>query len=160
MLPGVQGDKMKTAGRIDANQTHIAGFFIHGAPRTKKTSQRIVRIGKHAKILPSKAHEEWFAIAMSQGATIRRQLKAAGVLLPITGQVAVKATFYRDALRGDATGYYQALADALQMPHGKRGGLGIVVDDKQIAHWDGSRLDKDKGNPRIEVEITALAAGK
>ncbi len=76
-----------------------------------------------------------------------------GAKLPITGPVSIEATFYRDALRGDAAGYYQALADLIQEPHGKRGGLGIILDDKQIQHWDGTRLDKDKGNPRIEVTV-------
>lgn len=59
------------------------------------------------------------------------------------------AIFYRDAERGDAVGYYQALADILQK-------AGVVADDKWIVCWDGSRLKKDSKNPRVEVTITEV----
>jgi len=59
------------------------------------------------------------------------------------------AIFYRDADRGDAVGYYQALADSLEA-------AGVVADDKWIKQWDGSRLAKDANRPRIEVVLTAL----
>ena len=64
-----------------------------------------------------------------------------------TVPVNVSAAFYRDKLTGDAVGYYQALADALE--EGR-----IVENDRLIVSWDGSRLLKDAKNPRIELEIT------
>jgi len=66
--------------------------------------------------------------------------------LPITDEVNCRALFYRDALRGDAVGYYQALADALEE-------AGIVKNDRLIVSWDGSRLLKDADIPRIEVTL-------
>lgn len=59
------------------------------------------------------------------------------------------AIFYRDALRGDAVGYYQGLADALKS-------AGVLSDDKWIVQWDGSRLAKNTKRPRIEVTLRAL----
>ena len=59
------------------------------------------------------------------------------------------ATFYRDAERGDATGYYQGLADVLQE-------IGVVTDDKHLTQWDGSRLLVDKANPRVVVTLTPV----
>ena len=43
--------------------------------------------------------------------------------------------------------------------HGKesRKGLGIIRDDSQISHWDGSRLFVDRHRPRVEVTLTVLA---
>ena len=59
------------------------------------------------------------------------------------------AIFYREKNIGDAVGYYQALADALESS-------GIVSDDKWITQWDGSRLAKDATRSRIEVTLTAI----
>lgn len=55
----------------------------------------------------------------------------------------------RDADRGDLVGYLQGLADLLE----KRG---VVANDKWIQSWDGSRLAKDKANPRVELTLTPL----
>ena len=62
------------------------------------------------------------------------------------------AIFYREKDLGDAVGYYQGLADALEA-------AGVVTDDKWIVQWDGSRLRKDKQRPRIEVTLTAVSDG-
>lgn len=37
-----------------------------------------------------------------------------------------------------------------------RKGLGIIADDEQVVHWDGTRLYVDKVRPRIEVEINVI----
>ena len=63
------------------------------------------------------------------------------------------ALFYRQKRIGDANGYYQGLADALEA-------AGVLADDKWIVQWDGSRLRKDKDRPRIEVTLTAVSDGK
>lgn len=112
--------------------------------------------------MPSEAYLEWFDNAMSQAPTIRRTLLNGGYELPIKGPVSIRATFYRERLSGDATGFYQALADWLQESrineNGRttRNGAGIIEDDSQIGHWDGSRLAKDANCPRIVVEIEVL----
>jgi len=122
----------------------LVAFTIPGAPRTKKTSNRIVRAGKFTKVLPSKAHEAWFDAVFLETKT--RARRATKVDLPINHPVNVRALFYREALTGDATGYYQALADLLEA-------AGVVTNDKLLVSWDGSRLSKDSESPRIEVFI-------
>lgn len=140
-------------------------FEIESPPRTKKTSNRIVRIkcrdGRtFQKIMPSKAYMTWFKAAMRQVLMIRTLARDQGVSLPLSGPVHVSAVFYRDADRGDLTGYEQALADFLQEPlfRPKRNGAGVIRDDRQVVSWDGSRLDVDRSRPRIEVMVRALGA--
>lgn len=118
-------------------------MVIYGAPRTKKTSNRIVRAGKRPRVLPSEAFERWASAAVPQMRVCWSGRAA------ISKPVNVAALFYRDAYRGDAVGYYQALADALQA-------AGVVVDDKWIVSWDGSRMEKDAERPRIELEISEV----
>lgn len=69
-----------------------------------------------------------------------------GLVLPWRGNLNCCALFYRDRLTGDAVGYYQALADALEE-------AGIVENDRLIVSWNGSQLLKDAKNPRIEVSL-------
>ena len=190
-------------------------FTVPGAPRTKKTSSRLVWVGERRKffgaqesilasfqngisltalvgrhgdaavsaalreavrelrgfnkILPSEAHEEWFKQAMQYAPLIVGQLRRAGVELPITEGVKIEAIFYRDANRGDLTGYMQGLADWMQAPgYSKptakhpipkqiRTGAGIIRDDVQILSWGDSHLEIDRKNPRIEVTVFPVA---
>lgn len=124
-------------------------FTVPGPPRTKKTSNRIVRAGRFHKVLPSKAFEEWNRVAQMHLANRSNltNLGEIGLALPWRGAINCCATFYRQAAIGDATGFYQALADALQE-------AGIVENDRLLVSWDGSRLKKDAKNPRIEVVLT------
>jgi hypothetical protein len=41
-------------------------------------------------------------------------------------------------------------------PRLKRRGLGVIKDDRLIQSWDGSRLDLDRNNPRVELVIQKL----
>jgi hypothetical protein len=136
-------------------------------------------------VQPSENYIEWFDRQYLMRASLHSQLAAAGVRLPIMEPVAIKALIYREALRGDWTGYVDAIGDAIQAdvwqcqeckkktitlancPHcgasiarmrQARRGLGIIADDKQIVHWDGSRLLKDSQRPRIELTIETLRA--
>jgi len=154
---------------------------LHSPPRTKKNSAQIIPGMKHQMLVPSAAYTEWFKEVLKQRPLIQQQL--AGIA-PIDKPVAIAATVYREALQGDWTGYVEAIADAIQEEvwscegcgkrattakpsacvhcgHWKvkrtRKGLGIILDDKQIVHWDGTRLAKDAKNPRIELALTILA---
>lgn len=120
-------------------------FIIQGAPRTKKNSNIVTTKGKHPRVLPSAAFSKWNRIAQMELARVRAKYTG----FPIAVEINVRALFYRDAERGDAVGYYQALADALQEG-------GILIDDKYAVSWDGSRLLVDKENPRVEVQITEV----
>ncbi len=121
---------------------------IKGPPRTKKNHgrRRYSRRKRMIVNIPSEAFEDFEARALPQ-LKIDWMRLARGK--PITVPCNVAALFYRDALRGDAVGYYQALADVLQK-------AGVVKDDVLVEQWDGSRMMKDAERPRIELTITLL----
>ena len=134
-------------------------FVLPVVPRTKKNSRTHVR--KRAKTgnmitvpLPSDAYREMEGQIVSWAHDIRGNVLVGCVVwcaceLNLTQPLNCAAIFYRDADRGDAVGYYQGLADALES-------AGVLSDDKWIVQWDGSRLAKDAERPRIEVTLTAL----
>jgi hypothetical protein len=156
-------------------------------PRTKKNHATIVRMGKHQRpaLIPSEAYQQWFKDVLTLKPVIQAQLAGK---LPIEGPVSIAAAVYRDAERGDWTGYVDAIADAIQTstwqcpesackskvtlplkpmrcPTCGRGfmaaketrkGLGLILDDSQIVHWDGTRLLKDSARPRVELTITII----
>lgn len=75
--------------------------------------------------------------------------------LPMEGAVLVEAIFYREANRGDLSGYLEAVGDLLQT-------AGVIGNDRQIQGWplpaDGRLpLRKDPQNPRVEIVITPIA---
>ncbi len=119
-------------------------LVVSGPPRTKKTSNRIFRVGGKPKVMPSEAWLNWAATA-----TVSR-------LVPMpwsnpTGDLNLCALFFRDADRGDAVGYYQGIADLLER-------RGILANDKQIVSWDGSRLLIDRTRPRVELVLRPAIA--
>lgn len=118
-------------------------FVIHGAPRTKKTSNRIVYGNGRPFILASTAYMKYHRIAVPQLQIIAGHLGG----MPLTSPVNCAATFYRKTAVGDAVGYMQGLADLLQDG-------GILVNDKLIVSWNGTRMDKDAAKPRVEVVLT------
>lgn len=129
-------------------------FVLPVTPRTKKNSRVHAKVRGRTVPLPSDAYREMEAGIVAWCAaqnvrfsvvTLLAKLQALRLAQPLN----CAAIFYRDALRGDAVGYYQALADALES-------AGVLSDDKWIVQWDGSRLAKDAKRPRIEVTLTAL----
>jgi len=122
----------------------LARFTLLGAPRTKKNHSRVIKLRGTGitRVIPSEAHEHWFARTVPQARLIAARLR-----VPLAEPVAVKALFYRDRLLGDLVGFLQALGDLLEAAR-------IIDDDKWISSWDGSRLLKDATTPRIEVAIT------
>lgn len=144
----------------------VPGFVVRGAPRSKKTSNRVVNIGpmcRHCgkrggfpKVLPSLAYEEWEADAIRQCMVIKPKLRAAGVELPIVHPIGIEALFYLAPTKAgsmrldcpDLSNLLEALADMLQE-------AGVIQDDRLIEDWDGSR--RLLGDPRVEVFITVLS---
>ncbi len=116
---------------------------IPGAPRTKKNHGRVVMRGGRKLHLPSEAYSDYRARVLP----LLKQWRQQVLPVPLVVAMNCAATFYRDADRGDAVGYYQGLADLLQE-------AGIVQDDKFIVSWDGSRLAKDASRPRVELALT------
>ena len=123
----------------------MIALTLPGAPRTKKNSANIMMAGTKKIVKPSEAWlawrdsvQRWF---LQQPASFRRPYP-----LPVA-DYNIAAHFYRDAARGDSTGYYQGVADVLQE-------LNIITNDVQLVQWDGSRLFVDKRNPRVELTLT------
>lgn len=129
-------------------------MVLLGAPRTKKNHGRRIwrkdrRTGQSRPYhIPSAAHELWH-----DKASIQARLQAAAARWgKCAERVTVRALVYRQADVGDMNGYQQAIGDMLQH-------AGILVDDKLIRDWDGSRLLKDAERPRIEIEIRIVDDG-
>lgn len=141
-------------------------FVLPVVPRTKKNSPRQVKrraktTGKLITIpIPSEAYEtmeegvvKWArSRTLLSGALFLTERGAAcfgACELLLAQPLNCAALFFRQKRIGDANGYYQGLADALEA-------AGVLADDKWIVQWDGSRLAKDAKRPRIEVTLTAL----
>ena len=122
---------------------------IPGAPRTKKTSNKIWKVGNRKVVMPSEAWMAWRDDVVAHIAEHVPGVRTMRLAVPLN----CRALFYRDANRGDAVGYYQGLADVLEE-------IGLLADDEHIVSWDGSRLLLDRVNPRVEVTLTPLAAGE
>lgn len=122
-------------------------FVIQVAPRTKKNSQRIVTIGGHPRVIPSRAYKDYE--------------EAAGYYLPrLSGPIGipvnVKAVFYMPTRRRvDLVNLEEALLDVLV-------NYGVLEDDcaKIVAAMDGSRVAYDKEHPRTEVMISVIKEEK
>jgi hypothetical protein len=137
---------------IGISPTPRVSLIIPGAPRTKKTHNRLVRAGGRQIVLPAEAWERWATCAAIAARALAAQRYGPGwwrARFPLTGRAYnCEAVFYRDADRGDAVGYYQGLADVLER-------LGVVPNDRVLVSWDGSRVDIDRADPRVEVTLTA-----
>lgn len=124
-------------------------LVINGTPRTKKNSPRIVRgKGGRSFIVPSSAAKTWEENAIVQ---LRAQLYHARQREPIATPVNLRALVYRDRAVGDLGNFLAAVCDALER-------AGVVTNDRLILGFDGSRLRIDRERPRVEIEISALAA--
>lgn len=118
-------------------------FTILGAPRTKKNSQRIAKtsVGRPF-ILQSRASDAWSKAAIIQ---LRSQLARAPIAVPVN----LRALVYRDRAVGDLGNYLAGICDVLEAAT-------VVVNDKWILGFDGSRLLIDRVRPRVEIELTSL----
>ncbi len=114
---------------------------VFGIPRTKKNSQRIIRIKGRVSIQQSAAYKKWEKTCIIKLANNSKRHK------PIDYPVNCKAVFYREKNIGDAVNFYQGIADLLEKHN-------ILVDDKHIRTWDGSKLLKDPVNPRVEITLS------
>lgn len=117
-------------------------MILNGAPRSKKNSQRIVRVRGRVLIVQSKSYVAYERACLWQ-------LRATWQRPPIDGWVGCAAIFYRDRDVGDLNNYTAALADILEK-------AGVLVNDRLIRSWDGSRVDKDPARPRVEVLLTSF----
>ena len=127
-------------------------FTVPGAPRQKKNSGRIAyfgakcrtcRKGQRPTVLPAQPWQEWADSVVP--------LLSALNFRTITHPVNCRATFFADTKRKvDACNLYEGLADILEAAR-------IVEDDALLASWDGSRVELDRENPRVEVVLEVSA---
>ena len=133
---------------------------IFGRPTTKKTKNQVAIVRGRPRVFPSKKWREW-----AHGARVEIYTKVP--TFPLAQPLTCRAIFWRERNAGDAVGYYQALADFLETclvcrrrqcgcPDNSPG-IRLLADDKWIERWDGSRLMKDKDNPRIDVYLAGIA---
>lgn len=120
---------------------------FHGDCRTKKNSQRIIKAGKHYRIIPSAAY------VLYEKACIR-QLNPAEWKEPIGFPINLKCVYYmRTRRKVDLVNLLEATCDILVH-------AGVLADDNSsiVAGHDGSAVRYDKDNPRVEITIQEVEA--
>ena len=125
---------------------------LPGSIRSKKNSKIPTIVGgvnkpRRAIILPSQAYQKWEKIA-APAAKIQYPHSE-----PIISPVCVRAIAYIRGIEPDLSGMTESVGDCLEKAE-------IIKNDRQIKSWDGSRVYRDKDNPRTIVEITPFDDGQ
>lgn len=119
-------------------------IVLTGDPRTKKNSARILKSRSGGRfVAPSAAFEEYQNACLWQ---IRTPPE------PISARVNVRCVYYMATRRKvDLANLIEATCDILVK-------AGVLVDDNSciVAAHDGSRVDYDKQNPRVEIWIEEM----
>lgn len=125
---------------------------ILGNPVTKKNSLEIVRKWTTRGLVPflrqSKSYREYETLALPQLRGIINQ--------PIDIPVNVACVYYRENKRRVDLGNLIACSCDVLVK------AGILLDDncRVVAAHDGCRVRYDKGNPRVEIDITPMEEGE
>lgn len=136
-------------------------FTVPVRPTTKKTSQNIVTFKKMVfdkkqrkmalktlhSIQPSADFLKFERECVLHAAVINSRLIRQGVRLPITSPISIRVLIYREKRIGDHCGFTQAVGDVLKS-------MDIIIDDRIIDDWDGTRRLHDKAFPRLEIFIS------
>ena len=116
-------------------------LVLQGEPRTKKISQLIIMTGNFPKLLPSKAYTEYETACIWQIPGNAR--------VHLDNSINLKCVYYMQTRRKvDLANLLEATCDILVK-------AGVIADDNSriVASHDGSRVDYDKENPRVEITI-------
>lgn len=121
-------------------------IVLWGDPRTKKNSMQVIRAGQRPVLLPSPAYRAYRVDCLKQ---ILTGFSHYGT---VDYPVNVKCVYYMQTKRK---------VDLVNLIEGT---LDILVDAKVLkddnskiaASHDGSRVDYDKENPRVEIEIESI----
>ncbi len=113
-------------------------FTIPLEIKTKKNHSRVVTVRGRPCVIPSKAYTDFEREALKYCPELH-----------IDYPVMIRAVFYMSTRRRIDLNNALAFTDLLVK-------AGTIEDDncKIVVGFDGSRIDYDKENPRIEVEIT------
>lgn len=117
-------------------------FVLPGNPVTKKNSQRIITVCGRPKIVPSKQYKAYEEMC---GWNLPARLKAAKIAYLVN----LKCVYYMQTHRRvDLVNLLEATCDILVK-------YGVLEDDNCniVVSHDGSRVEYDKENPRVEIEI-------
>lgn len=117
---------------------------IHGDPITKKNSSRIIRAGNRPMLIPSAQYKAYEADALKQIPRSKRQ--------SIDRPSNVQCVYYmRTRRRVDLGNLLAATCDILVR-------AGVLADDhcRIAAMHDGSRVEYDRDDPRVEIEILPI----
>lgn len=117
---------------------------LYGDPRTKKNSARILKGRSGGRfVAPSKAFVDYQESCLWQ---IKRPHS------PVSARVNVRCIYYMKTRRKvDLANLIEATCDILVK-------AGVLADDNSqiVAAHDGSRVEYDKNNPRVEIEIEGM----
>ena len=124
-------------------------FILYTEPRTKKNSMQPIPYKGRTIMIPSKAYKKFLNECKPQIESIL-SLNSKGCSFPLTGYYNVQAVYYMKARRVvDISNLHNALHDVLTA-------CNVLEDDDclHIGSTDGSFVQYDKDNPRIEVLLT------
>lgn len=117
---------------------------LYGEPRTKKNSARIMRTRSGSPfVAPSKAYTDYESACLWQ---IRVPHA------PLSARVNVRCVYYMATRRRvDLANLIEATTDILVKAR-------VLEDDnsKIVAGHDGDRVELDRKNPRVEIEIEEM----
>ena len=118
-------------------------LILRGQPITKKNSQQIIKAGNRRMVIPSPQYRAYERECLMQ---IPNKFKQR-----IDMAVNVQCVYYMPTRRRvDLVNLLEATCDILVA-------AGVLEDDncRIVAAHDGSRVDHDKYNPRVEITITS-----
>lgn len=118
-------------------------IVLKGDPRTKKNSQQIIKAGNRRMIVPSPQYRQYEKDCLWQ---IPPKVKQR-----IDFPVNIQCVYYMPTRRRvDLVNLLEATMDILVA-------AGVLEDDncRIVAAHDGSRVDHDKHNPRVEITISS-----
>lgn len=118
-------------------------IILRGQPITKKNSQQIIKAGNRRMVIPSPQYRQYEKDCLWQIPPKTKQR--------IDFPVNIQCVYYMPSRRRvDLVNLLEATMDILVE-------AGVLEDDncRIVAAHDGSRVDHDKHNPRVEITITS-----
>ena len=118
-------------------------IILRGDPRTKKNHSQIIKTGNRRMVIPSPQYRQYEKDCMWQIPPKAKQR--------IDFPVNVQCVYYMPTKRRvDLVNLLEATCDILVEG-------GVLEDDncRIVASHDGSRVDYDKHNPRVEITLTS-----